>query len=128
MQQELVVQVAEQCQWRGEGTTIARPAIDGGCLQNRVSNRAVNTYTHTHIHIFAWQQAKHPKIVVIAYVVSYGLLHFTHTRTHTDTELNPTMRCLEKRTAQPAGEVVGRGRAGQIKKCVSNFLAAITFH
>lgn len=70
----------EQCQWGG-GTTIAHPATDGGCLQNHVSNRAVNTHSHTHIS--AWQQAKHPKIVVIAYVVSYGLLHFTHTHTHT---------------------------------------------
>lgn len=95
----------------GGGTTIAHPATDGGCLQNHVSNRAVNTHSHTHIS--AWQQAKHPKIVVIAYVVSYGLLHFTHTHTHT--KLSPTMRCLEKRTAQAVGEAVGRGRAGQGK-------------
>lgn len=121
-----MVQVAEQCQGGGEGTTIAHPAIDGGCLQNRVSNRAVNTHTRTHTSLPGNRQII-PKLL-LSLMLSLTVCCILHTRTHTDTELNPTMRCLEKRTAQPAGEVVGRGRAGQIKKCVSNFLAAITFH
>lgn len=114
----------EQCQWGG-GTTIAHPATDGGCLQNHVSNRAVNTHTHLCLATGKASQNCCYRLCCLLRSVAF----YRHTHTHT--KLSPTMRCLEKRTAQAVGEAVGNGmggRPGQIKKCVSNFLAAITFH
>lgn len=101
----------EQCQWGG-GTTIAHPATDGGCLQNHVSNRAVNTLTHTHTSLPGNRQSI-PKLL-LSLMLSLTVCCILHTYTYTHTKLSPTMRCLEKRTAQDVGEAVGneKRRAG----------------